>query len=196
MTTLATDDFNRANSTTLGSNWTVIDPGWTVNNSTALCTTLAVISSIYTGVSFPNDQWCQATFASSGPITADTGIGPMVRSDTTNALVLFQTNAADSRVYLRSTSGVFTQLGVTGPGVVAGDVLYLQVIGTTAIAKINTSTVCGTLTSTAFPTGGKAGMFGALDGPAGVLDNWSAGDFGSGSVFDEDCRWYTVIQQY
>ncbi len=63
MATLASDNFNRANGG-LGANYTIV-PGKAaltiVSNAVELTSTAADGGDIYTGISWPNDQWSQVT---------------------------------------------------------------------------------------------------------------------------------------
>jgi hypothetical protein len=184
MTILATDDFNRADAGTLGANWTDIagETGWSIvsNEAKVNATGSVSMASRYTAASFPNDQWCQVAIGSTVETTTDSGTGPMVRLQSGGDRILLQGNTVQTRVY-KKVGATFTQLGSDGPAVTNGDVLYVEVRGTTIIAMKNGSSICGS--PIALGSGSASGNAGLWANPAAVLctaNNWSAGDFAVG----------------
>jgi hypothetical protein len=184
MTILATDDFNRADAGTLGANWTDLagETGWSIVSSEAKVTSAGSVTmaSRWTAVSFPNNQWAQVAVGSTLETTSDQGVGPMVRAQSGGDRILMQGNSVQTRVY-KKVSGTFTQLGTDGPAVTNGDVLYLEIQGTTVVAKLNGTSVCGS--PIALGTGPSTGSAGLWAAPVSVLDtgnNWSGGDFNIG----------------
>lgn len=188
MTTLATDDFNRANAANLGASWTVPTNG----NPIAIASNVATAThdaeddpflEYYNGVSFPNDQWAQVTVGATVDGTSDTGVGPAVRVQSGGDLYFLQGNSVETRVYKRVSNG-YTQLGSDGPSVAAGNTLYLEVQGTTIIAKKNGSSICGSPISDSGVASGSAGAWNFPHGSGGTatFDDWSGGDFGSGDT--------------
>jgi hypothetical protein len=188
MTTLATDNFNRANAGNLGANWTDIDAGLEIISNEAQKSSGTEGSSRYTAVSFPDDQWAQVTVGSAVDSESDEGVGPVVRGQAGGDWITLQSNAVESRVYKRIGGG-YTQLGSDGPSVASGDVLYLEIQGTTIIAKKNGSSICGSPIALggASPASGNAGV--RAYSLSGSMDDFSAGDFAAaGGLVQEGFR--------
>lgn len=169
---LATDNFNRANSTTLGANWTDINIGWGVTTNEADATNAAdAQSSGYSAITWPNDQYAQCVLRTMDT-TADEGAGPLLRGDATN-IYLSQGNTADVRLYKR-LSGIFTQLGSTAGAAASGDKLYAEAQGSSLLVQKNGTTVVGPVTDTAIASG-RAGLWDFDD--VATVDDWEGGDF-------------------
>lgn len=173
MTTLATDDFNRADSASLGANWTE-DP----NNAMAISGNKLVspsdTSAYYTGVAFPNDQWAQAV------LNGGDGGGIALRGTAGNTHYVVNIEGGFgvgvSLVVARFNAGVFTGLDSQSVTFNSGDVLYAQIVGDTITAKRNGSAL-GTPVVDGTPiASGSPGLFGF---GAFAADDFAAGDFTS-----------------
>lgn len=202
MTTLATDPFTGTNGAGLGANWTAIAIDATTitiqgnqasgNNSGSV----GSASSYYSAVSFPNDQWAQATIGATVVATTDLGAGPVVRAGTGLDMILLQGNTVETRVY-KHVSGAYTQLGSDGPAITTGDILYLEVQGSTVISKKNGTSICGSpISGGTLPASGKAAIWLTCSATIDArLDDFSAGDFLSGGVALEESEYYPTEPQ-
>ena len=176
MSTLATDDFNRADSANLGANWTALDTTFAIASNQAAANGAGGVFTVrYTGATFPDDQWAQVTVNASVETQTDQGCGPCVRMQAGGNLYLLQGNTVETRIYKR-VSGGYTQLGTDGPSIAAGDVLYLEIQGSQLIAKKNGSTICGSPTDSAIASG-NAGLWAGPLNTVNNVDDFSAGDF-------------------
>lgn len=183
MSVIATDNFNRADGG-LGANWTSVSGTWSiVSNEVRLDASGSI--SYYSGAgAAPNDQYAQVVMGSAVGNGADSGCGPAVRINGSD-LYFMAGGDTDTRVYKR-ISGGYTQLGSTGPSVAPGDVLYLEVQGTTLIAKKNGSSICGSPITDNAISSGNAGMWGYTDATfSDFVDDFEFGDFsGGGGAFN------------
>lgn len=185
MSVLATDDFNRANSTGLGS------ASWTTANS---CTSFNVASNTaavlfntfggnyYNAVVWPNAQYGQVVLASPLATSADEGVGPVVRL-ASGAFTGYwvQAGAGDTRLY-KIVAGAFTQLGSTASASSLGDVIKLLANGTTLTVTRQGIAICGTPLTDASISSGNVGIFGSSSGPNAALDSFEGGDLSAGST--------------
>lgn len=187
MTTLASDNFNRADGTSLGANWTVQvardSPAIGTNEATVAASPLTPAWAYYSGTSFPADQWAEGVIGSRVHPGADEGAGPSVRMTSTGSAYGYfvQGGATDTRLYLYNGVNGYTQLGTTAGSVGSGDTLRLEIVGTSLTVKKNGSTYI-TATDSTLSTGA-AGLWltGASLATSGSLDSWQAGDFEAGS---------------
>lgn len=180
MTTLATDDFNRADLANLGANWTALDTTFAIATNQASANGAGGVFSVrYTGVTFPNNQWAQCTIKATAETATDQGAGPCVRMQAGGDIYLLQGNTVQTRIYKRVAGG-FTQLGSDGPAVAANDVLYLEIQGTQLIAKKNGATICGSPTDVGGIASGNAGLWAGPFNTINNVDDFSAGDFTAG----------------
>lgn len=189
MAQIVADDFNRANSTGLGANWTSSVGGGfdVVSNRASSHTGGADNAAVYSGASWTggNDQYSEAAI-----ITKPSGddAGPICRGATgAETFYYFAANYDDAALALGSSmanriikavAGVFTSLGSASSFVISTtDVLRLEASGTNLTAKQNgTSKIT---TTDAAIASGKPGLFGF--GAGNVFDDFAAGDFSSGS---------------
>lgn len=185
MTTLASDDFNRADSAALGGGWTEVqNTSWVIASNMAVVTsTICPNVARYDALTAPDDQWAEMTIVTPGS-TTDRGAGLILRASPSPAtgtgvdIYLFQANAVETRIYKR-VSNSYTQLGTDGPAVGAGDVIYFEVQGDTLTAKVNGANVCGTpLTDTAL-TAGQPAIWSCRQSEN---DDWSFGDFAAAAL--------------
>lgn len=185
MTTLASDDFNRANSGTLGANWTDLSgaAGWSVATNQGKAAAVATLQVSISNTSMATTaHWAQCTLGSLIETDADNGAGPCIRR-TGNDMIFMQCSTADIRCYrVASNFSSFTQIGTTGTGCVASDVIYVEAQGNVVVMTRNGSAVCGSpVTDASIPTGTDAGLYCNTSSVLATVDDWSAGDFASGA---------------
>lgn len=181
MSLLATDDFNRADSASLGSNWTDIDAGEriTSNEATAAASN-NIYSSRYTGVSAPNDQYSEVDVGSTVSASTDEGGGSGVRLQAGGNMYFLQGNTHETRNYKR-VSGGYTQLGSDGGAIASTDVLYYEAQGSTLVTKKNTVAICGSPVSDSSIASGDFGTWTTRSGGGATSFNtWRGGDFSGG----------------
>lgn len=186
MTTLFTDNFTRANGG-VGSNYT------TLFNNTAL----AIVSNTCQGgtqasdgggvvnsVGFPNDQWAQTTVGAVG-LTNEAGMGPLVRASLTTETfyTAFATGPGAGGTFwlLKAVNGSYTTLGSPAGTVATGDVIYLQIIGTTLIVQKNGVQVF-TITDASISSGSAGVFYSSQDSVTDTVTAFSAGGFSANSA--------------
>lgn len=188
---IVTDDFNRSNSSSLGSNWTAHGGtdgqlGITSNKMSGDGSATNPAGDVYVGT-FGNDQFSQIT----GMVISAGGgsgywVGVTVRGDSTGQngyRAIYFWNAATPIVRLyKRVSGTFTQLGsdYTIPGGNGGlstsDVLRLEAVGTTITAYLR-GVVAVQVTDSTY-TSGSIGLM-AFGLP--TADDWQGGDLVAGN---------------
>jgi hypothetical protein len=181
MAVLATDNFNRADSTDLGASWDVV-PGESNCQIVANAVRAGVgggadCSESYNGVTWPNDQYSQIVIVS----LSDRFVGPVVRAST-SANTLYLVECATTNIYLYKVVSASGTLLVNYSGTVSvGDIIRLEAQGTTLrVFQNGTQRISTTDTSIA---SGRAGIHINLPGSqfdTAVLDNWEGGDFSTG----------------
>jgi hypothetical protein len=189
---IVTDNFNRANSTGLGTDWTQSGDGRLDIVSNQAQVGISDFSfGRFTGAGWTGgaDQYAQAKI-----VTLQSGrdMGPVVRGGGTSNATLsgyfFVLNEPDAAVSLGSTiqtriykatagAASFTPLGPGNVGVVinSGDIAYLEVQGSspaTLVAKIGTTTII-TLTDSSIGSG-SPGIY-VSSGSTGTWDDFAAG---------------------
>lgn len=187
---IVSDDFNRANSTGLGANWTDVTNGFDVVSNQASARSGSDNQSAYTGAAWTGgaDHYSEATIQAKN--TNEDG-GVIVRSATgAETFYYFAIDQNDSGGALGTSlscaifkvvAGAFTLLGSASSFTVsAGDLLRIEAQGTNVTAKQNGVTKFGPTSDSAIATG-KPGLFGFQSGIK--LDNFAAGDFSAGSTF-------------
>ena len=187
MTTLASDDFNRADGG-LGANWTTLASALApqiVSNQAAGPASPAVGGAGFTGTTWPNNQWASVIIGSQISDAVDEGAGPLVRGAVGVASYYFAQAGVDTRLY-RRLSGSYSQLGSTVGACVTGDVLRLEVNGTSLTVFKNGTPIIGPITDTNIAAG-NAGIWTTRTSnavPYTALNDWSGGDFNAGGNND------------
>lgn len=187
MTVIASDNFNRADNTSLGSNWTTLSsasaPRIASNAVEPLGTGFADSVSRWSADSFPNDQYSQVSITTLNTDTNKAG-GPCARASS-SALTHYVTFGrgplgASATLALRKViAGSSTQFSATTKTINSGAVLRLEVSGTNLTAYIN-SVSQATATDSAISSG-SAGLYLFADTGVitdAVIDNWEGGDLG------------------
>lgn len=192
MSTLASDNFNRANAGTLGANWTeanqALGQGFSIVSNQAVATIGPSNDSdqIYNAVTWPNDQWSQADLTGVGQNGPADGEGAGVEVRTSNpgashASMYRVTIGTVDQVQLQKFIGnTYTDLGDANPTYVTGGTMYIEVQGTTIKVIYQGSTIF-TVTDSAV-TSGSAGIGYSTAMTSVIIDNWSGGDFSGGSA--------------
>ena len=176
MTTLATDDFNRANEDPLAGNWTGV--GSTplprlVSNQFAGPSTDHARHCYRNDVTPANDQWSQITVTTAG---TNNDWGPGVRWATGATTGYFIDHFPGSEGLYKVVAGTFTQIASgAATNYAVSDVLYCEAQGTTILCKINGSTDASVTDSSI--ASGRLGIFAFTNDARG--DTYSGGDFSS-----------------
>lgn len=173
-----TDNFTRANSGTLGANWTATSDNWSISANTAVATTNGVYTiSAYSAESFNNDQTTTVTVANAQTTTF---LGPCVRLSLVAAsgyCVVDRGTSGGNSTVSKFTTGTRADLCTsTNPDpYVNGDTMTLQVVGTTLTYTHNGSTVAGCLAFTdATYASGAPGMIAFNNGTSPTVTLFSA----------------------
>lgn len=189
MVALASDNFNRANSTGLGANWTKAGDAsifrFDVVSNAAVPESLAGADSMayYNAVTWPNDQYSQAKITVTGTGGGGSGPGVAVRVGITglNWYRAVVDHAGSNNVSLSiMVGGAYSDIWLRNATFTDGDVLRLEVQGTTLRVKINGVQVGGDVTDSTFSTG-NAGLAYSTSESAATLDDWEGGDFSGGA---------------
>jgi lysophospholipase L1-like esterase len=178
VTTLASDDFNRANTTTLGSTpvgskaWTTSGTPWAIT-SNVLDPPNDSFAYAYVDVGSA-DYEVTATLAAIASVPSDSGGGIAVRVASGGSLYWFSTRANSSTsglAFYRNSGG--TQVGSTTTGVqcVAGDVLKVRVEGSTITGYRNGTQVAQYTSATQNATSTLVGFQGHANGTATRWDD-------------------------
>ena len=174
------DNFDRTDENPLGAPWVSPNsqPCQIVSNKAR--GTGAGISNVaeYDASGLGNDQWAQGTVT----ISNSGIVWVMVRRSGTGWTgYTFRGNTTVSRLHYYADSAG-TVLADNGPGLVTGDVIYVEAVGTAITGKINGAVALGPVTHATL-TGGDPGFvcFGSPGVVDAQIDDWSASDeFGAG----------------
>lgn len=188
VTALASDTCTRAN---VGPplSATVWGPGSTYSGFKVVsnaCTpnSLALDDGVeYTAITWPNDQWSQATISAltGGTAGTDKGIGLMLRGSTSahTEYRILTSNATGVNTWIEKfVAGTNTSVasGTASPAWAVNDIIYAGVVGTTITVKrggsAGTTIISGTDSSIA---SGNPGLDYSSTMTTATLTNWSAG---------------------
>jgi hypothetical protein len=175
---LASDDFNRANGSGLGANWT-IGTGWTgdidISGNAAANAGSAPVLDAYNNATFANDQFSQCTITAINGVS-DEGMGPAVRVATGARTGYFlQCNTVEVKLY-RVIAGAFVQIGADFGAAAISDVFKLTVSGGT-LECFKNGVSQGTRADANIASG-NAGLWSGVGSGAHTakVDDWSGGD--------------------
>ncbi len=177
----AQDSFNRADAGDLGANWTTVaggsfsGTGYSIVSNAAQPTNFVSDKLVfYSAASFVNDQYAQAAVTVTGT-NAGTGPGVAVRSasDATCYRVT-ASKAVANNIEVSKFTPAFTSLGLRTVTWVDGDVLRIEVQGTTIRVYQNGVQLGADIIDSAL-TGGAAGVSYSSVATSGFLDNFDAG---------------------
>jgi hypothetical protein len=177
-TTNYTDDFT-ASADPLGGSWT------TITGQGAMRSVVGIVEpsnstgdagSVYSGGTFATNQWCEADITTLGTGGGGQGIGLAVRAVTNSFYRLVMDGSGSSNMELgKIVNGSFTSLATRTVTYVDGQVLRLEVSGTTLKIIYNGSQVGATVSDNAILSG-KPGLAYSSLATSSELDNWKAGD--------------------
>jgi hypothetical protein len=170
------DLFNRPDtSSTIGGNWTNLDNAWSVTGNMAEPFNLAWCSAYWTGTTLSNDQYSEITV---GTLSGGSGIGPAVRMKTDFSY--YYLYADGSFIYLQKVvaGAAAVTISTITQVTVPGDVIRLEVQGTTLRSYFNT-----VLKDTATDSAIASGFAGFFSFPVGAVANakvntWKGGTLG------------------
>lgn len=180
--TALSDDFNRANSGTVGAPWTeILNDAGIVSNALASVTLDGDILVRYDSDLATSDHYSEVVVQhqSTSPF-----VGAAARMNASDTACYFaianRTDAGTPRTTIRhrSSGGTVTVLATYNAGVASGDTLRLEVNGSTLTAFINGVSVLS-ITDTTIATGVRGGVY--LNGNGGALNaaranSWAAQD--------------------
>lgn len=190
MPQIASDGFNRADSTQMGANWTSMGGSSflaIVGNEVQMPGTGAIRLENYTGSTFPNDQYSECRLTAVGVGTSG-GVGVTVRATTDYYAAGKYNQITDNsnRRIFKQAGGVRTGIATEAVDVASGDVIRLVASGSNIELFVNSSLSCAVVDSAL--TSGLAGIFirnlAGTAATAHMLDDWAGGDFSSvGAAF-------------
>lgn len=170
---MASDNFNRADSASLGSPWVdnAAQSGCRITSNTARGGGGgSFTSAYYGGAASSADQFSEATIA----VLANGDNAVAVRHHTSNDQYYMVYNQGSGGINIFLRNGSYTNLGSVGGTIAVGDVIRAEISGSTITAKQNGVTLGsksdGTLTT------GQPGIV-TFNNNAG-WDDWSGGDLG------------------
>ena len=186
--TVVTDNFNRADALTLGSNWIECDGRWGIDSNCSYCIDVPTSERgiAYWNATFGDDQYAEGVFTSPAVQTglcvrASGGVsGPQT------AYVMVRVDPGNAWTYLfRIVADVVTEIGQDFRSVVYGDTFRLEADGTT-IRVLHNGVEIISVTDTAI-TSGAPGLASYRDGIArGRWDAWEGGDASAPTVQVDD----------
>jgi hypothetical protein len=166
------DDFNRADSTTV-SGWTEITDDWSIKSNQLApgITTTGVI--LYASPLDTSDHYAQITVSTASA----TSMGIFARADVAATNYYLLRNNGTSWNLFSNLAGTFTSIGSYTAAAVSGDVARIQCIGTTIKAIIN-GTERISVTDSAITTGLYTGVR-SIQSSTTRYDNFTAADTGT-----------------
>lgn len=178
------DDFNRADSganACLGANWTCYAGGSVSSTGFQILSNQAVVTASFTdrkakwsGGAVANDQFSQITVvAVNATDYGQSVIARFVDGDNFYEFVALNSSLVRLRKWVAGVSATIDTQTLT---VVNGDVMRIEVSGSSITCKINGSTVIGPITDTSFSSGG----IGFESSNTATFDNWTGGDLAGG----------------
>ncbi|WP_406122953.1 hypothetical protein OHQ89_12395 [Streptomyces canus] len=178
MTTF-TDDFNRADSTSLGANWVEVSGDWSIiSNQLSSGSAGGTIILRATGAMATNDNSAQVKIAA----TAAVSHGVWCRGNSTITQGYLWRNDGTSWNLFSVVGGSFVSVGSFAGAAVAGDVAKIQAVGSTITGYVN-GVARVTVTNTAVTTGTSVGL--RAESVAVLrFDDFAAADVTSGTTGD------------
>lgn len=184
MTTLATDNFDRADGIGLGGSWSTANTSLNIKDGKASATLKN--DNFYIGLPFPDNQWSQATLKE---LTNVSWVGVTVRNDDVGLLDTYYAGGADSGDYASNIRRVWkdidgnrASLGAVAILVAVDDVLRIEAVDQTITLFVNDAQSISV--TDASIASGAPGIIGrntaGTDTPQ--LDDWSAGSAEGGST--------------
>lgn len=188
--TLASDEFNRG-TVGLGARWTEYRGLFNLRiNSNQVDANSPGFDGdvVYIGTSFPADQWAQCTLKNLNVPALGEGYGLAIRADAAThfgyRVVVSDPGGAGDNIEIASFTPTYTLIATRRYSpVVSGDVLRVEMEGTTMRVYINDVQLGADITNSAISSGAP-GMGHSSTTSAGNIDNWSAGDFVTDTVIN------------
>lgn len=172
-----TDDFNRANSGTLGANWTATANNMAVASNSAQASASVENFDYYSGVSWNSDHTSQAVYRENA---SDTIMYLTVRHQPGGDWygLLLHSIPGDRRInFYKRVGGVVSDLGGIAGRPTDGNTFKLEIVGTTLSAYDNGVLIDDVVVSDL--TGGAPGIGSEIPGAA--WDDWEGtGESGGG----------------
>ena len=170
----ATDNFNRANANPIGGNWTTVTGKGNIQivSNVAIGTISGINAAYWNADAFSNNQYSQVKLGA----VASTWFGPAVRfSSSAYTGYLAESSNGTSLVLYKVIAGTTTSLASYTVTVSAGDIIRLEVVGSTLTVKHNGTT---RITHTnAEIASGSCGLWVNDSDAAKSLDDWEGGSF-------------------
>ena len=189
----ATDDFNRADDTTLGPNWSVVGNAFGIASNKANFQDGAAGTGTQEGLvrwiadAVGDDQYAQAIVSGFGFLGM---LGPAVRvsgvwgSVNANAYFYFGRNSPDSGGISKFVNNVETQIATGLSGFVNADLLRIEAEGTTIRAYKN-GVQHGIDITDASIASGSFGLYAYTDcPPTGTYEDFEGGELGGAGTFN------------
>lgn len=174
----ASDTFTGTNNNPLSGSWTTLAGGWKIFHNAAEATAAGLNAAMWNADSFGADQYSQAAITSSGGAW---GGGVAVRLAATRGYYC-QINSTLTDIEIRRMDAAASSTLLTtisGLTIADGDVIRLEVSGSTLTLKQN-GTTRGT-TSDGTYASGSAGLFSQNANGAGI-DNWQADNLAAATI--------------
>jgi hypothetical protein len=187
MAVLATDNFNRADSASLGASWTTPtgDLAWRITSNAATYNTVsgADTAGVYNAITWPADQYSQVK-ATAGTGGGGVGVGPTCRaaSAAQTRYRLVACGAATSNIELsKEVAGTFTSIWFRTSSFANGNLVRLEAQGTTLRAYNAGVQVGASSTDSSIASGNAGFLYSAIDASISA-DDWEGGDFTTSGV--------------
>lgn len=196
----STETFTAANGTALttySSSWSLNAGDFAIQTNRLVpngATSTTECAARWNADTFPNDQYAEATVPSlsGGGVNERSGVGVRIATDgSANYYGLYYDDDLSNVLMFKVVAGVWTQLGAAFAALAAGDVIRLEVIGTTLEYFKNTVSQ-GTRTDTDL-TAGSAGVVGKGISAAQSLDDWTAGSL-AGTAADTGTAMASIVE--
>lgn len=187
MSVLGTDAFTRANETPLAGNWTTVtsDTAFNLASNAVTYSNVNNDAAAYRNDITPSaDQYSQLALTVTGIGGGGQGFGVCCRASTvarTYYRLVADHSATNVELGAR-VAGVFSTIWTRAQAFTNGDVLRVEVQGTTLRAYINGVQIGADVTDTAIASG-RFGIAYSSVLTSATGDDWEGGDFASGRRF-------------
>ncbi|GAB3156236.1 hypothetical protein GCM10027258_62360 [Amycolatopsis stemonae] len=171
-----TDDFNRADSSTVGNGWVEVAEDWSISSNRLAAPATGGTGIITCGTAMAtDDNSAQATIA----VAAAVSCGVWCRGDSVFGNGYLWRNDGTSWDLFRNVSGSFTSLATYAVAASNGDVAKIQAVGSTIKAYVN-GVERASVTDTGIVTGKNTGMRCAASSTV-RYDDFAAADVTAGT---------------